>query len=289
MKKMLIGGILSVVACTSLFAAMPQQNKKIIVIPYATYVNYSSGFNYKKVVGTNLQTNIQGNKLFMDLKYVYFDSIPTSKPHKWDMSFDYTWQKNQLPVAIDIGGKVTEYYYHNSHRPGQSIFAGIWQKKFNPMYNAKFGLRGYFTNLDNLIENQRAYQVDFVAISKPKQTSIGKTVIKNTLTYIKLHENNFDNKNHYWSDTISMISKKGKYVYMGEVNFGKAGYKIEADKNFAMDTSGSVSKWGILAGAGYKVNKKSMVIGKIKYSKIDTFVKNDVYETKFTVAYKMAF
>jgi len=109
------------------------------------------------------------------------------------------------------------------------------------------------------------------------------------LTYIKLNRNNFDNKNHYWNDSLSMQSKKGKYIYLGEVDFGKAGYKIKANENFDIDTSGSVNKWSILGGIGYKINQKSTITGKIKYAKIDTFVKNNIYETEFNLAYKITF
>ena len=289
LKKIFVGGMLSAIAGTFLFASTPSvvfSKQKTIVTSYITYIDYSKTYNHKKVLGTTLQTSVGANKLFADLKYVYFNA-KTEKPHKWDLSVAY--KIKELPVLTEIGGKLTQYYINSRYNPGYTVFAGIFSKNFSPDVRAKIGTRVYFTNFKHLVDGQKAYQADFIAIGQPTKTSIGKIFMTNTISYVKLEKNNFDGESHYISDNLTAKIVQENMLYFTGIHFGKTAYNINAGSKFFIDTSGTVNKWGVLFGAGYKINKKSSVMGKIQYSKIDTFNADNATETKYSVAYNLTF
>ncbi len=290
MKKILTSSIIAAMAVTSSFAMQPHSNLHVALYGGGfTYTN-SKDMDYKRVIGATVSKKIGVNKLMLDLKYVYFKSSIV-KPHKWDFTGEYTINNLNPQYQMQVGGKLT-FFSKDGHKTGYTVFAGVNEK--HPVilsnFKVKTGIKAYYTDLSDLISNQKIYQVDLINKKKVKGILGGALILENTLTYQHLKEKNFENRNNYVSDVLAAKLVKGKTIYMGHVSFGHSALKIEKDAKYAMDTSASVHKWGVGAGIAYKVKRGSKVFAKFRYNSLKTpFGDDHANEIKYVVGYALSF
>jgi len=288
MKKILSITAVSAIMATGAFAS---QGANVSV--YGGYIDYSgsSVLNSKKVAGITINKKINSNKLMMDLKYVYFDTTVVN-PHKWDLSAEYS-MNNLLPkYQVQIGGKLTELYYTGDSYSVYTVFGGINEKKpglFAPL-KIKSGLKVYYTDISDFIDDQKLTQVDFNLKKKYKGVLSGDLVLENTLTYQHFSEDNFEGRDSYVSDVVSAKLIKEKTIYMGHISLGHSSLKIEKDNKYAMDTSSNVHKWGLGGGVAYKLDKTSKIVAKVRYNRVKSaFGDGNANEMKYVIGYSLSF
>lgn len=283
MKKLLSIAALSLMFGSSAFAMPAHSGMKAVLYGGGVSYSNSSSMNYKYITGVTLNKKVGANNFMGDLKYIYFNS-DIVKPHKWDLSMEYTINNLSPRCQFQVGGKLVDTY-KNGNNMLYTGWIGVNEKRSNLLQGVKTGMKVYYSDLSNLLDN-KILQVDASLKTKRKHVAKGVLLLNNTLTYQKFDKNDFDGNSVYISDTLAAKLVKGKHIFMGHVSLGHSALKIVEASKYGMDTTGNIHKWGVGVGAGYRLHKNDMIVAKVSYDKLKTsFGDDNAAQTKYIVAY----
>jgi len=294
LKKIALSSILAF-ACFGTTASA--NNIKTTVIPYTAYFHYGHGkIDSKKVVGSTLLQKLNNSdSLMLDLKYVKLSSSVIN-PHKMTLATEYTLKHLNGPLNYQIGVSYTNAYFPESWGGFEhvySVWGGVVEKKpiLLKSMGIKTGVKLYYTDY-RFQKGQKLWQLD---LNNYKKISLahGKLLLRNTLSLQSFKNKDIQGNNKYTSDVLNAKYMTGHMVYMGHMKIGNSALKVEQDAKYMIDTVGLLHKFGIGAGVGYKLSKKSMTFAKVRYNRIKekcgTGESTNSYEMKYVVGFKTSF